>query len=68
MVNLSAKKIDGLVVALILLGILLPIGLSDLMNFTSTDSKLETLVVQVIPIVAVIGFVCGKNLKFKENG
>lgn len=54
---LSNRGVVSLVIALLLLGILLPIGLTDLLAFTSTDSTVQTLVSQVIPIMAVIGIV-----------
>lgn len=55
--EISVSKIVGLVVGLLMLGILLPIGLTELEGFTSTDTNLQTLVATVIPIVAVIGIV-----------
>lgn len=57
MAKLSPRVIIGLTISLVLLGILLPIGLEDLTGFTSTDSNVQTLVAEVIPIVAVIGLV-----------
>lgn len=42
------------VIALILLGVLLPIALNDLLGFTSTVSTVQTLVATVLPILAVI--------------
>lgn len=55
--KLKPYGIVMIVVSLLLLGILLPIGLSELTGFTSTDSNVQTLVAEVIPIVAVIGIV-----------
>jgi fumarate reductase subunit D len=55
--ELSAGKIVGLVVALLLLGILLPIGIAGLEAFTSTNTNIQTLVATVIPIVAIIGII-----------
>jgi fumarate reductase subunit D len=55
--TLKPYQIVMVVVSLLLLGILLPIGLTDLTGFTSTDSNIQTLVAEVIPIVAVIGIV-----------
>ncbi len=52
-----SSKIIGVVIALLLAGILLPIGLDSIVNFTSTDSTIQTLVAQVLPIMAVIGIV-----------
>ena len=57
MAQLKPYQIVMTVVALLLLGILLPIGLTDLTGFTSADSNVQTLVSEVIPIVAVIGIV-----------
>jgi fumarate reductase subunit D len=57
MADMSPSKIIGLVVALLLIGILLPIGLTDLLAYTSTDSTIQTLVSSVIPIMAIIGLV-----------
>ena len=53
----SAKSIVGVVVALLLMGILLPIGLTEILSFTSTNDTIQTLVSTVIPIMAVIGLV-----------
>lgn len=64
--NLSPNKIVFTVIALLLLGILLPIGLTDLVGFTSTDSNVQTLVSQVIPIVAVVGIVMALIPKSKD--
>jgi fumarate reductase subunit D len=57
MASLKPYQIVLTVVALLLLGILLPIGLSDLTAFTSTNSDIQTLVSEVIPIIAVVGIV-----------
>lgn len=57
-------KIIGLVIALLLAGILLPIGLDQIALFTSTNSTIETLVTVVIPVMAVLAIVMlfiGKN-------
>jgi len=53
----SAGKIIGVIVALILLGVLLPIGMTDILGFTSTDSTIQTLVATVLPLMAVVGIV-----------
>ena len=57
MAKLGPRTIVITVISLLLLGILLPIGLTELTGFTSTDSNVQTLVAEVIPIVAVIGLV-----------
>jgi uncharacterized protein YqhQ len=57
MAKLSVGGIVAMVVALLLMGILLPIGLNDILGFTSTNSTIQTLVATVLPIMAVIGFV-----------
>lgn len=56
MVDYSGKIIS-IVIALLLAGILLPIGLESLVNFTSDDATIQTLVASVLPIMAVIGIV-----------
>lgn len=53
----SAQKVIAVVISLLLIGILLPIGLNDVLGFTSTNSTIQTLVATVIPIMAVIGLV-----------
>ena len=53
----SAKSIVGVVIALLLMGILLPIGLNNILGFTSTNPTIQTLVSIVIPIMAIIGIV-----------
>lgn len=50
-------KIIGIVIALLLAGILLPIGLDQIALFTSTDTTIQTLVTTVIPVMAVISIV-----------
>lgn len=50
-------KIIGMVISLLLAGILLPIGLTDIVAFNSTNPTIETLVGTVLPIMAVIGLV-----------
>lgn len=54
---LSVRNIVGVVIALLLMGILLPIGLNDILAFTSTNSTIQTLVATVVPIMAVISLV-----------
>jgi len=54
---LSTNRIIAVVISLLLIGILLPIGLNDILGFTSTNSTIQTLVATVIPIMAVIGIV-----------
>lgn len=53
--ELSAGKIISVVIALLLLGILIPIGITELEAFTSTNTALQTVITTVIPIVAVVG-------------
>ncbi|MGQ4876224.1 MAG: hypothetical protein ACP6IY_19320 [Promethearchaeia archaeon] len=53
----SVSKIIALVVSLLLMGILLPIGLNDILGFTSTNSTIQTLVATVVPIMAVLSLV-----------
>jgi len=36
------------------MGILLPIGLNDILGFTSANSTIQTLVSTVVPVIAVI--------------
>ena len=53
----NARQIVGIVVALLMMGILLPIGLNDVLAFTSTNSTIQTLVATVVPVMAVISLV-----------
>ena len=55
----SVGKIIGLTVSLLLMGILLPIGLTEILAFTSTNATITTLVATVVPIISVIGIVVG---------
>ncbi len=55
--SLGAGKIVGVVIALLLVGILLPIGLDELTAYTSTNSNIQTLMATVVPIIAVVGIV-----------
>lgn len=52
-----SDKIIGIVIALLLAGILLPIGLTEIEAFTSTNTTIQTLVVTVIPVMAILGIV-----------
>lgn len=52
-----SQKIIGLVIALLLAGILLPIGLDQIALFTSTNTTIQTLVTTVIPVMAVLSIV-----------
>lgn len=52
-----ANKIIGVVIALLLAGILLPIGLDEIALFTSTNTTIETLVTVVLPVMAVLSLV-----------
>ncbi|MGQ4876223.1 MAG: hypothetical protein ACP6IY_19315 [Promethearchaeia archaeon] len=63
----SITMIVGIVIALLLIGILLPIGLNDLVGYNGsytvngtiagTNSTMATLVGTVIPVMAVISLV-----------
>ncbi len=55
----SAGTIIGFIVALLLMGVLLPIGLTDLLEFSNTNATIETLVTTVLPIMIAIGLVLG---------
>lgn len=57
MAKLSIPAIIGLIVSLLLMGILLPIGLNDILGFTSSNSTVQTLVTTVIPVIAVVSLV-----------
>ena len=57
MARMSVGAIVGLVVSLLLVGILMPIGLNEILGFTSDNSTIQTLVATVLPIMAVIGLV-----------
>lgn len=50
-------KIIGVVIGLLLAGILLPIGLENLLAYNGTDATINTLVSEVLPILAIIGIV-----------
>lgn len=52
-----AGKIIGIVIALLLAGILLPIGLDSILAYNGTDATINTLVTSVIPVMAIIGIV-----------
>lgn len=54
---ISVNQVVGLLIGILLLGIMLPIGLTDILEFSSTNSTIETLVTIVLPLVGVIGFV-----------
>lgn len=57
MAKLSIPAMIGLIVSLLLMGILLPIGLNDILGFTSSNSTVQTLVTTVIPVIAVVSLV-----------
>lgn len=46
-----------LFIAALLAGILLPIALPGLTNFTSTDSNVQTMVAQALPIILLVAIV-----------
>jgi len=62
----SAGKIIGVIVALILLGVLLPIGLTDILGFTSDNATIQMLINTVLPLMAVIGIVLALIPKTKD--
>lgn len=51
---ISPKKIVELIVAFILIGTLIPLGLNGMLSFTSTNSTIQTLVVSVVPVIGVV--------------
>jgi sorbitol-specific phosphotransferase system component IIBC len=53
----SAGQIIGFMVALLVIGVLLPVGLTDILEFSSTNATIETLVTTILPIMAVVGLV-----------
>lgn len=53
----KASRIIAIVISLLLMGVLLPIGLDDILGFTSDDSTVQTLVATVIPILAVVSLI-----------
>lgn len=57
MAKMSLTSIVGVVISLLILGILLPIGLNEILGFQSTDSTVQTLIATVLPILAVIGVI-----------
>lgn len=59
---MDVKMIFGFIVGLVFAGILLPIGLDAILGATlpsTLDANLQTLIVVVIPLSAVIGIVYG---------
>lgn len=64
---MSINKIIGIVIALLMIGILLPIGVDELTAYTSTNANIQTLVSEVIPIVAVVGLVSGLIYKGRSG-
>ena len=83
---MSDNKIQlviGLVVAMILIGVLLPLGLTDLTGYTGfynvtsgttsvtgTNTTMGTLVGTILPVMIVIGIVLSMvgAIKMRENG
>lgn len=68
MVNVKAGLVISMTIALLLVGILLPIGLSDIVDYNGTyyyangsvagtNTTIATLVGTVIPIMAVISII-----------
>lgn len=53
----NASQIIGFMVALLIIGVLLPVGLTDILEFTSTNATIKTLVTTILPIMAVVGLV-----------
>lgn len=53
----TAGKIISFMVALLIIGVLLPVGLTDILEFSSTNATIETLVTTILPIMAVVGLV-----------
>ena len=47
----------GLVIFGLLAGLLLPVGLESLTNFTSTDETVETIVSIVLPVMIAVALV-----------
>ena len=47
----------GLVIFGLLAGLLLPVGLESLTNFTSTDETVETMVSIVLPVMIAVALV-----------
>lgn len=63
----KVNSIIGVVIALLLLGLLLPIGLNDILGFTSTNTTVQTLVATVIPLMAIVGLIMA-IIPGKKNG
>jgi uncharacterized membrane protein YraQ (UPF0718 family) len=57
MANDYSGKIIGIVIALLLAGILLPIGLDSILAYNGTSETINLLVTTVVPVMAVIGIV-----------
>ena len=73
--GMKPQSIVALVIAMILMGLLIPIGLNGVLAFTSTNATIQTLVSVVLPIMAVIGIVLslvprggGTEWKLVQNG
>lgn len=57
MAKLSVMSIIGVVIAALIVGVLLPIGLNEVLAFQSSNSTIQTLVATVLPILAVVGLI-----------
>jgi hypothetical protein len=53
----SASKIIGLIVGLLVLGLLLPIGMVGILEFTSTNTTVQTIVTSLLPILVIVGII-----------
>ena len=57
-------KFSGIIVGIVMLfvaallaGILLPIGIDALTNYTSTDANIQTMVAEALPIILIVAIV-----------
>jgi ABC-type proline/glycine betaine transport system permease subunit len=54
MAKFGTSFIIGIVISALLIGLLLPISLNGLLAFESDNSTLQTLITNVLPIIAVV--------------
>lgn len=66
----STDKLIGMVIGFLLIAILLPIGLDALLTMVlpeGIDSTIETLIMVVLPLMAVLGIVLTFIPKFSKD-
>jgi len=68
--GVSFNYIVGLVISFLLIALLLPVGLDALLSMVlpeGIDESIETLLMVVLPLMAVLGVVIAFLPKFKNN-